>query len=174
MYPKRVPRVQIPLSPPFFVAAFSKSPTDCQGRVRDYAFLARSALLFCGLSDLPSIMSKLSDRKMVVAGVIFSALLNASGQILFKAARAAQAEASLLSLLTTPATWAGLAVYGFSAVCWLWVLSRAPLSFAYPILSLTFPIVVGASAILFSELILPVRWLGVGMIVLGVSLLAKT
>ena len=119
-------------------------------------------------------MLKLSDRKAVVAGVIFSALLNAIGQILFKAARAAQAEASLVSLFTASATWAGLVVYGFSAVCWLWVLSRAQLSFAYPILSLTFPIVVGASAILFSELILPMRWLGVGMIALGVSLLAKT
>jgi drug/metabolite transporter (DMT)-like permease len=111
---------------------------------------------------------------MIVAGVIFSALLNATGQILFKAARAAQVEAALLSLFANPVTWAGLIVYGFSAVCWLWILSRAPLSFAYPILSLTFPIVVGASAILFSELILPMRWLGVGMIALGVALLAKT
>jgi drug/metabolite transporter (DMT)-like permease len=65
-----------------------------------------------------------------------------------------------------------LAIYGMSAICWLWVLSRAPLSFVCPILALTFPIVVGASAILFSELILPLRWAGVGIIMIGLSLLA--
>ena len=119
-------------------------------------------------------MPKVGDRNVVIAGVIFSALLNTTGQIFFKAARAVQAEASLFSLFTNPATWAGLAVYGFSAVCWLWVLSRAPLSFAYPSLALTFPLVVGVSAFLFSELILPLRWVGVGMIVLGVFLLART
>lgn len=119
-------------------------------------------------------MLEWNGRKVILAGVIFSALLNATGQIFFKAARAAYSEASLLSLFTHVETWIGLAVYGVSAACWLWVLSRAPLSFAYPILSVTFPIVVCASAFLFSELILPLRWLGVGMIMVGVSLLART
>jgi drug/metabolite transporter (DMT)-like permease len=71
-------------------------------------------------------------------------------------------------------TWAGLAVYGASSVCWLWVLSRAPLSFAYPILSLTLPIVVAASAFLFSEAILPLRWMGVMVVMFGIALLAGT
>jgi drug/metabolite transporter (DMT)-like permease len=119
-------------------------------------------------------MLKWNARRVVLGGVVFSALLNATGQIFFKAARAAHSGASLFSLFTHIETWAGLVVYGLSSVCWLWVLSRAPLSFAYPILSLTFPIVVGASAILFSELIPPLRWVGVGMIMVGVSLLART
>jgi drug/metabolite transporter (DMT)-like permease len=110
----------------------------------------------------------------LLCGVVVSALLNASGQIFFKAARAGHADASLSALFAHPEIWGGLAVYGLSSVCWLWVLARAPLSFAYPILSLTFPIVVAASAIFFSELILPLRWMGVGMIMLGVSFLART
>ena len=119
-------------------------------------------------------MLKFNNRSIVLGGVILSAVLNASGQIFFKAARSAHSEASLLSLFTHLEMWGGLAVYGFSSVCWLWVLARAPLSFAYPILSLTFPIVVGASAFMFSELILPLRWMGVGLIMLGVSFLART
>jgi multidrug transporter EmrE-like cation transporter len=117
---------------------------------------------------------KWNAPRIVLGGVLFSALLNAMGQVFFKAARAYHADVSFVSLFTYTETWFGLAVYGLSSVCWLWVLSRAPLSFAYPILSVTFPIVVGASAILFSELILPVRWMGVGMIMVGVSLLSRS
>ena len=106
--------------------------------------------------------------------VLLSVALNAIGQILFKAARAAQPDASVLSLFFHVETWAAFIIYGLSAVCWLWILSRAPLSLAYPLLSLTFPIVVGLSVILFSESISPIRWVGVGVIVTGVSLLART
>jgi multidrug transporter EmrE-like cation transporter len=132
------------------------------------------ALLYCVHGQEKSIMAKCSDRKILLGGVILSALLNATGQIFFKAARSAHSDASLFSLSAQPEIWGGLAVYGLSSVCWLWVLARAPLSFAYPILSLTFPIVVGVSAIFFSELILPLRWMGVGLIMLGVSFLART
>ena len=119
-------------------------------------------------------MLQQGDRRLLLGGVILSALLNATGQVLFKAARAAHPDASLFSLFAQPEVWGGLTVYGLSSVCWLWVLARAPLSFAYPILSLTFPIVVGVSAIFFAELILPLRWMGVGLIMLGVSFLART
>lgn len=113
-------------------------------------------------------------KKLLLGGVVISALLNATGQILFKYARGLHAEASLIELFSHGEVWGGLIVYGLSSVCWLWVLARAPLSFAYPILALTFPIVVMASGLLFAELILPLRWAGVGMIMLGVACLART
>lgn len=119
-------------------------------------------------------MLRLNHRRTILAGVFLSVALNATGQILFKAARFAQPDASLLSLFLRIETWGGLFTYGLSAVCWLWVLSRASLSFVYPILSLSFPIVVCLSAVLFSEPILPMRWAGVGVIVAGVSLLGRT
>lgn len=110
----------------------------------------------------------------LLGGVLCSVMLNATGQLLFKAARVAQPDASVLHLFLQPRAWAGLIVYGVSSICWLWVLARAQLSLAYPILSLTFPIVLGLSALLFAEVISPLRWLGVSVIVLGVSLLART
>lgn len=119
-------------------------------------------------------MRKSDHRGGALRGVLLSVALNAAGQVLFKAARAAHPEASLLSILLHPVTWSGIIMYGLSAVCWLWVLSRAQLSFAYPILSLSFPIVMGLSALFFSESISPMRWAGAGVIIIGVSLLGRT
>ena len=114
-----------------------------------------------------------NHRRITLGGVFLSVALNATGQILFKAARAAQPDASLLFLFLHIEIWVGLFIYGLSAICWLWVLSRASLSLVYPILSLSFPIVVCLSAVLFSEPILPMSWAGVGVIVVGVSLLGR-
>lgn len=114
------------------------------------------------------------SRVPIFGGVLFSVALNAAGQLLFKAARVAQPDASVLQLFLHHDIWAGLCIYGLSALSWLWVLARAQLSLAYPILSLTFPIVLGLSALFFAEAIPPLRWVGVGIIVLGVSLLART
>jgi len=119
-------------------------------------------------------MSQRNPRRAVLGGMLLSVVLNAAGQLLFKAARMAQPDASVLHLFLHPETWYGLLIYGLSAVCWLWVLARAQLSLAYPILSLTFPIVLSLSAFLFAEVISPMRWAGVGIIVIGVSLLART
>ena len=119
-------------------------------------------------------MPGLNLQRDTVWGILLVVGLNAVGQILFKAARNAHPDASILPLFLQFETWAAFVIYGLSAICWLWVLSRAQLSFAYPMLSLTFPIVVALSAVLFSESILPMRWAGVGVIVFGISLLART
>lgn len=118
--------------------------------------------------------SATNSQRVALWGVLLSVVLNAAGQILFKAARIAQPDASLFALFLHPETWAGFIVYGLSAICWLWVLSRTHLSFAYPILALTFPIVAGLSVVFFSESITVVRWVGVVVIMVGVSLLART
>jgi drug/metabolite transporter (DMT)-like permease len=113
-------------------------------------------------------------QRIAFGGVLLSVGLNAAGQLLFKAARVADPDASLIALFLRFETWLGLVLYALSAICWLWVLSRVQLSLAYPILSLTFPIVVGLSAVFFSETISAIQWTGVGIIVVGVSLLART
>ncbi len=115
-----------------------------------------------------------SFRKTTIWTLLLVIGLNSAGQILFKAVRAAHPDATVLLLFLDFKIWAAFIIYGLSALCWLWVLSRAQLSFVYPMLSLTFPIVVGLSAVLFSESILPMHWAGVGVIVFGVSLLART
>ena len=119
-------------------------------------------------------MEQQQSRWTVLVAVLFSVALNAAGQLLFKAARIAQPHASVMQLFLQPDVWFGLLIYGLSSISWLWVLARAQLSLAYPILSLTFPIVLGLSVLFFAEAIAPLRWVGVGVIVVGVSLLART
>jgi drug/metabolite transporter (DMT)-like permease len=121
-----------------------------------------------------TIMSKIGSKHAALVLLLSTVILNSAGQLFFKATRTAHPNASLISLFYYYETWAGFFLYGLSAVCWLWVLSRTQLSYAYPILALSFPIVVGLSAFFFSETISPLRWVGVGAIVVGVSLIART
>ena len=119
-------------------------------------------------------MPRSDSQLRVLRWVLLCVALNALGQILLKAAHAAAPDSSVLSLFLHIETWSAFIIYGLSAVCWLWILARAQLSWAYPLLSVTFPIVVGLSAILFSESITPMHWVGVGVIVTGVSLLVRS
>lgn len=114
------------------------------------------------------------QRNIALFMLLLTVIFNAIGQILFKTARFEHPDTSLMSMFLYRETWLGFILYGLSAVCWLWVLSRTQLSFAYPVLALSFPIVVALSAVFFDEYITFFRWLGVAVIVLGVSLLAKT
>jgi drug/metabolite transporter (DMT)-like permease len=119
-------------------------------------------------------MEKIKSKNAVLIILLMSVLLNAAGQVFFKAARAGYPDASLVELFLHFETWLGFILYGFSAICWLWVLARAQLSFAYPVLALSYPIVVALSALFFGETVTTLRWAGVVFIVFGVSLLAKT
>jgi drug/metabolite transporter (DMT)-like permease len=119
-------------------------------------------------------MARSSPQRVLLGWVLLSIALNAIGQILFKAGRVAQPDSSFLSLFVRGEIWGGFIMYALSGICWLWVLSRARLSVVYPLLSLSFPVVVGLSAVLFSESIPAIRWIGVGVIVSGVSLLPRT
>jgi drug/metabolite transporter (DMT)-like permease len=125
-------------------------------------------------AEQPGFNTGLGFKRLASQGVLVSIVLNTAGQLLFKSARMAQPDASLVGMLFSIQTWTALGVYALSALCWLWVLSRVQLSFAYPLLSLTFPVVVGLSAACFGEPVSLIQWIGVGIVVVGVSLLART
>ena len=81
---------------------------------------------------------------------------------------------SLRDVATTPAVWAGLALFGLSAVVWLAVLSRASLSFAYPFASLTYVLILLADRFVLDQEITALRYAGVACIVVGIVLVAQT
>jgi len=78
------------------------------------------------------------------------------------------------SLLGSWVVWVGLIVFGASGVLWLFALSKASLSFAYPFAALGYLVIVAASILILHESVPPLRWLGVGFIVAGIVLVAKT
>ena len=116
---------------------------------------------------------------MLMTGV----LLNAGAQLLLKAGT------NVLGVITlTRENWwdtlwrmgtqgyfvVGVACYMVSLVVWIMGLSRVPVSIAYPMLSLGYVINAVAAHYLFGEAVTVSRWLGIGFIVLGVWLVARS
>ena len=69
---------------------------------------------------------------------------------------------------------AGVVLYGVSLVVWIMGLSRVPVSIAYPMLSLGYIVNAIAAHYLFGEAVTAQRWLGIGFIVAGVFLVARS
>ena len=69
--------------------------------------------------------------------------------------------------LTNPWVITGLLLAVVAACAWIITLSRLPLSYAYPFLSITFPIVVILSSMLFNETVSLTAYGGLGLIVIG-------
>ena len=68
----------------------------------------------------------------------------------------------------------GVFLYFVSALVWLLVLSRLPLSLAYPCLALGYVVVAVLSKYLFGENITLIRWMGILTICVGVFLISRT
>lgn len=115
-----------------------------------------------------------------------SILLSAAGQLGMKAGMQALADsgaqaavhAATLAALAPAIEWtvAGLAAYGLSLVAWLAVLARYPLSYAYPLLGLSYVIVyVGATHWdRLHETATPLRTAGTLLILLGAALVSRS
>jgi drug/metabolite transporter (DMT)-like permease len=115
--------------------------------------------------------------------LITGVLLNAAAQLLLKAGT------NVLGVITlTGSNWAGelgrmatqpyfiggVALYGLSVMVWILGLSRVPVTIAYPMLSLGYIVNAIAAHYLLGESVTVVRWLGIGFIVLGVWLVARS
>jgi multidrug transporter EmrE-like cation transporter len=117
------------------------------------------------------------------AFLLTGVLLNACAQLLLKAGTNVLGVISLSRDDWWDTLWrmgtqgyfvAGVACYMVSVVVWILGLSRVPVSVAYPMLSLGYIVNAVAAYYLFGESVTMTRWLGMGFIVLGVWLVAKT
>jgi multidrug transporter EmrE-like cation transporter len=79
----------------------------------------------------------------------------------------------LFGLAMSPWVWCALTMAGLSFVAWMLVLKRIPLSFAYPFVSLTFPLVVIGSVLFFGEKVNPAQLIGLALIVVGLSVYVR-
>lgn len=77
---------------------------------------------------------------------------------------------SLVRVFTNPFVLSGFALIFTGSIFWLSVISRVPLSYAYPMLSTSYILVVLASWLFLGEHITWVRMAGVAVIIAGVSL----
>jgi drug/metabolite transporter (DMT)-like permease len=79
-----------------------------------------------------------------------------------------------LELITVPSLWFALSAYGLSVVVWLVGLSRVPVSQAYPMLSMGYVLNIGLAWWLLGEVPNAQRVIGIGVIVAGVWLVARS
>ena len=110
-------------------------------------------------------------------------LLNVTAQLLLKAGTLRVGEFAFtadnivpigLQLATQPFILAGLACYVVSVVVWILGLSRVPVSIAYPMLSIGYVVGAMAAWYLFGESLTAQKIVGIGFIIIGVYLVAKS
>lgn len=78
-----------------------------------------------------------------------------------------------LTILTAPLVMGGLILYGVGAISWILVLSRMNLSHAYPFLALNFVLIAILSRLFLDEPIPMIRWVGIGIICVGIVLISQ-
>lgn len=110
-----------------------------------------------------------------------SILLAVAGQLLMKRGMmafgtfpASQLLVKIIPMFMNPYVFFGFACFGLSSLFWLVVLSRLPLSLVYPMVSVAYVLVAFASIVFFKEHVSLVRWIGIGVIILGVYLISRS
>lgn len=105
-----------------------------------------------------------------VAGqVTLKSAMNEIGRI--GAEQVSNAGRTIVRATREPRLWAGLALFGISAVFWLVVLSRVDLSVAYPFVGMSYILVVLVSKLFLHEDVTPLRWLGVVIVAVGIAII---
>ena len=115
--------------------------------------------------------------------LLFGVVLNALAQFLLKAGTNAIGHFDFhgsnvfpvgWKLATEPAIIGGVACYGISLIVWIMGLSRVPVSIAYPLLSLGYVINAVMAHYLLGEAVNTQRMIGIGFIILGVFVVARS
>ena len=116
--------------------------------------------------------------------IITGVLLNAAAQLLLKAGTNALGGAihptasnwfgTFVKVATQLPILAGLACYVVSLVVWIMGLSRTDVTIAYPMLSLGYVAAALGAWLFLGEVVPPQRLVALGVIILGVVLLARS
>lgn len=115
--------------------------------------------------------------------VLTGVLLNAAAQLLLKTGTNAVGHFEFhldnvipvaLKLAFEPHIMGGMACYACSLVVWIMALSRVPVSIAYPMLSIGYVVNALVAHYWFGEALAMQKMLGIGFIIIGVVLVAKS
>jgi multidrug transporter EmrE-like cation transporter len=114
---------------------------------------------------------------IVITAICFSV----SGELLLKSGMNSVGILSLTNfwptvgrILTNPKILGGFSLFGVGAVFWLAAISRVPLSWAYPMLSIGYILILLFSAIILKEQVNPLRWVGALVICAGIVLVFRS
>lgn len=110
--------------------------------------------------------------------ILLSVILGVMGQFFFKAGMshvgAVRFNIEIIRYFFIPQVFLGLVCYVLSTASWLAVLSKSDISFAYPMLSLGYILVVLVGLLFFKEKVTFLRFAGVLLICGGVFLTLRS
>ena len=104
--------------------------------------------------------------------IFLAVLLGTAAQLFLKAGTNAAPVG--LGLALEPRILAGVGCYAVSLIVWILALSKTPVSVAYPMVSLGFALNAALAWWLLGEAVTPVRMAGIGVIIVGVFLVARS
>ncbi len=116
-----------------------------------------------------------------IAIMLASIVLATAGQVLLRAGMSRVGEVTAViasrgvvhAITAVATTWqvvVGLGSFGLSAVFWLVALSRVPLSTAYPVVSLSYVLILVFSVIVLGERPAVTVWVGAFLIMIGIAM----
>ncbi len=109
-----------------------------------------------------------------LARLLATVALLSTGQLMIKhGLTLRQGEPFGLSACLSPWVIAGIASVACSSLFYFSVLRELPLSVVFPFISLTYVVVMLASALLFEDRLTAARLAGMGFIVIGIVLLSR-
>jgi drug/metabolite transporter (DMT)-like permease len=120
---------------------------------------------------------------MTLIPLLISTVLGVAGQLLLKQGMvqmgavqldAAAVPAIVWRMATSPYVIGGLLVYGTGTFFWLVFISRVPLSYSYPFISLGIVLGLLSAWGIFHENIPPMRWVGMLVVCIGVFFVARS
>lgn len=115
--------------------------------------------------------------------ILTGVLLNAAAQLLLKAGTNVVGHFDFhldnlipvgMKIAFQPFIMGGMACYAVSLVVWIMALSRVPVSIAYPMLSIGYVVNAFVAHYWFGEALVAQKLLGIGFIVVGVVLVARS
>lgn len=80
----------------------------------------------------------------------------------------------IFKLILVPGIWVSFTFSTISLIIWLVVLARADLNFAFSLDSMHYIFIALASGLFLKEKVCYKRWIGTGLIVLGITLVSLT
>jgi multidrug transporter EmrE-like cation transporter len=133
------------------------------------------------------VASQLNAQKLMIGLgtwiiLVSGVLLNAAAQLMLKAGATRAVEGWLsdgnlisncLRVVFSPFIFGGLTCYVISVTLWIIVLSRVPVSMAYPMLSIGYIVNAVAAYFLFHEVLSFTQMIGIGVIIVGIFLVAR-
>jgi len=117
-----------------------------------------------------------------IAIIILSILMSSTAHVLLKKGMMTHALGTVSSDGIFGLVWAvgtnlwvmgGMLLHVSALVVWLWALSKVDISFAYPFLALGYVLVSAMAWFWLGEELSPMKILGMGIIVVGILVLAK-